>query len=78
MEAGSIGIIAAVIFFIVFVALAMIVLGMIRRTMKLAFRLAIVGVLLVVAVVGAISLWWFAGASKPNQNRPPATIRQNR
>lgn len=63
METGSIGLIAAVIFLIVFVALAMIVLSFVKRTVKLAFRIAIVGVLLLIGVVGAASLWWFTGSS---------------
>ena len=62
MEAGSVGVIAAIIFFAVFVGGAMIVFSMIRRTVKLAFRLMIVGVLLLIAVAGATSLWWFGGS----------------
>ena len=71
------GIIAAVIFFIVFIGAAMLVFSMIKRTVKLAFRLLIVGVLLLIAVVGATSLWWFAGAPKPNTDKP-ATLRPAR
>lgn len=73
----SIGIIAAVIFFIIFIGAAMVVFSMIKRTVKLAFRLLIVGTLLLIAVVGATSLWWFAGSPAPNANRP-ATIRPAR
>jgi nitric oxide reductase large subunit len=69
METGSIGLIAAVIFLIVFVALAMIVLSFVKRTVKLAFRLAIVGVLLLIGVIGAASLWWFAGSSSGDKPR---------
>lgn len=69
MEIGSIGIVAAVIFFVVFIALASIVFSMIRRTVKLAFRLAIVSVLLLIAVTGAVSLWWFTGAETPSTQR---------
>lgn len=73
----EIGIIAAVIFFIIFIGVAMVVFSMVRRTMKLAFRLLIVGVLLLIAIAGAFSLWWFSGSPKPNTNRP-ATVRPNR
>ena len=76
MEAGSIGLIAAIIFLVVFVALAMVVLSFVRRTVKLAFRIAIVGVLLLIGVVGAASLWWFAGGS-PDKPRA-APVRQTR
>lgn len=76
MEAGSIGLISAVIFLIVFVALAMVVLSFIRRTVKLAFRIAIVGVLLLIGVIGAASLWWFAGGSSDKPRTAP--VRQTR
>ncbi|MEP6925960.1 MAG: hypothetical protein ABI954_15940 [Pyrinomonadaceae bacterium] len=73
----SIGIVAAVIVFIVFVGAAMLVFTMVKRTVKLAFRLLIVGILLLIAVAGAASVWWFAGSPAPNTNRP-ATIRPAR
>jgi nitric oxide reductase large subunit len=76
MEAGSIGLIAAIIFLVVFVALAMVVLSFIRRTVKLALRIAIVGVLLLIGVVGASSLWWFAGSSGDKPRTAP--VRQTR
>lgn len=71
METGSIGLIAAVIFLIVFVALAMIVLSFVKRTVKLAFRIAIVGVLLLIGVIGAASLWWFAGSGGDKPRTAP-------
>lgn len=73
----GIGIVAAVIIFVVFVGAAMLVFSMVKRTVKLAFRLIIVGVLLLIAVAGATSVWWFAGSPAPNANRP-ATIRPTR
>ena len=76
MEAGSIGLIAAIIFLVVFVALAMVVLSFVRRTVKLAFRIAIVGILLLIGVVGAASLWWFAGGSGDKSRTAP--VRQTR
>lgn len=71
----GIGLIAAVIFLIVFIGLAMIVFTMIRRTVKLALRLLIVGVLLLIAFAGATSLWWFSGST--NKERP-APVRRTR
>ena len=76
MEAGSIGLIAGVIFLVVFIALAMIVLSFVKRTVKLAFRIAIVGVLLLIGVIGAASLWWFAGGSGDKPRTAP--VRQTR
>jgi NhaP-type Na+/H+ or K+/H+ antiporter len=73
----TIGIVGAVIFFVVFVGAAMLIFSMIKRTVKIAARLVIVSVLLLIAVVGAFSLWWFSGSPRPNANRP-AIVRPNR
>jgi nitric oxide reductase large subunit len=56
--------------------LAMVVLSFVRRTVKLAFRLAIVGVLLLIGVIGAASLWWFAGGAGDKSRSAP--VRQAR
>jgi protein-S-isoprenylcysteine O-methyltransferase Ste14 len=77
MEIGAFGIVAAVVFFILMIGVAMVVFSMIRRTVKLAFRLLIVGLLLLIAVVGAASLWWFSGANTPSKTSP-ANSRQAR
>ncbi len=70
------GIVAAVIFFVVFVGVAMFVFSMIRRTVKLAFRLMIIGVLLLVAVAGAAGLWWGFGTA--NNGKPAVPIQRAR
>lgn len=71
------GILAAVVFFVIFIGAAMLIFSLIKRTVKLALRLLIVGVLLLIAVAGATSLWWFAGAPKPKTEKP-ATLRPAR
>jgi hypothetical protein len=65
---GEIGAALAVGFFLVFAALAFIVFKMIKRTVKMAVRMAIVAVILLIAVVGGASLLYFNsgnGGSKP-------------
>lgn len=76
MEIGAYGVVAAVVFFILMIGVAMVVFSMIRRTVKLAFRLLIVGVLLLIAIAGASSLWWFSGANSAKTR--PANSRQTR
>ena len=49
---------AGVVFFLVLAALAFILFRIFRRTMKLAFRVAIVGVILFIALAGFTALWW--------------------
>lgn len=50
--AGGIGAVVGIGFFLILAAVAFIVFKMLKRTVKMAVRMAIVGVILVVAVVG--------------------------
>lgn len=67
---GGIGIFAAVAFFLVFLAVAFIAFKMLKRSLKMAFRIAIVVVILAVAVAGSVALWAFGTAKTP---RPTPT-----
>jgi hypothetical protein len=64
--------IVAGILFLVLVA-GLVVFFVARKVMKMAVRLAIVGVVLLVVIVGGISLWYFNSSGGGNDNRPPAT-----
>lgn len=66
---GGIGIFAAAAFFLVFLAAAFIAFKLLKRTVKMAFRLVIVAVILAVAVAGSVALWAFGTAKSP---RPTA------
>jgi hypothetical protein len=48
-----------VVFVLVLAVLAWILFRIFRKTMKLAFRVAIVGVILFIALAGFTALWWF-------------------
>ena len=63
--------IAGVAFFVVLALTAYIAFKALRKTMKMAMRLVIVMVILAVAVVGSISLWYFSSDGVQKQ-RPPA------
>lgn len=67
--------IAGVVFFLVFVAVAYIVLRMLRKTVKMAVRLGIVAVVLVAAVVGSIAVWYLSYSSDDAPKSRP-TSRQ--
>ena len=67
---GGIGILAAVAFFLIFLAVAFIAFKMLKRTVKMAFRVAIVVVILAVAVAGSVALWAFGTSKSP---RPTPT-----
>ena len=43
---------------------------LLKKTVKMAFRLAIVAVILVIAIAGSVSFWWL-GSSKPARTEKP-------
>jgi hypothetical protein len=55
---SALGIGAGVAFFLVLAILAFILYWIFRKTMKLVFRVAIVGVVLFIALAGFTALWW--------------------
>ncbi|HLA95568.1 MAG TPA: hypothetical protein VK612_07595 [Pyrinomonadaceae bacterium] len=70
---GTVGVAAVFVgFFLVALAVAYIVFRLLRKTVKMAFRLAIVAVILAVAVVGIASLFYIGigTAEKPRPTRP--------
>lgn len=70
--AGGVGVVAAVMFFLVLLAAAFIAFKMLKRTVKMAFRMVIVAVILAVAIAGSIGLWAFSGGGG-NTDRPRPT-----
>jgi hypothetical protein len=69
-EAGPLGLAAGVGFFLVFLAVAYIAFRILRKTMKMAFRLAIVAGIVLVAVIGSVTIFWLSSGSRPGP-RPP-------
>ena len=63
---------AGLVFFAVFAAIAYVVFRLLRKTVKMAFRMAVVAAILVVAVVGSLSFWWFSSGTA-QKTRPAAT-----
>lgn len=61
---------ASVAFLLIFAVVAYIAFRMLKKTLKMVFRMAIVAVILVIAVVGSLSLWWFnsGSSSSPKSN----------
>lgn len=73
---GTTAAVAGIAFFLVFVAVAYVVLRMLKKTVRMAFRMALVAAVLLIAVVGSISVWWFASGSGTPQRAKPAQSRQ--
>ncbi|MEQ1921414.1 MAG: hypothetical protein ABL952_02795 [Pyrinomonadaceae bacterium] len=72
-----IGLFAGVVFVLICIAVAITAFLLLRKTLKMAFRMAIVGVILLIAIVGgiaAVSLG-FLSSDRPRPPRPLPTSR---
>jgi multisubunit Na+/H+ antiporter MnhB subunit len=67
---GTIGVIVAVSFLLVFLGVAFVAYKALKKTVKMAFRLAVVGVILVIAIAGSVSLWYFSSGGTPKLKPP--------
>lgn len=66
--------IAAIIFVAFLLAVAAITFFVLKRAVKMAFRAAIVALIVLIALVGGASLWFFGSTDKSaNENRPVNT-----
>jgi len=72
-SAGMLGIGAAAAFFVVVAAVGFVVLKILKKSVKMAVRVAIVAVILVIAFAGSIALW--AIESKPSGRPVPRNNR---
>ena len=68
--------IAAIIFVIFMLSVAAVTFFVLKRAIKMAVRAAIIALIVLIAIVGSASLWWFGiNSDKPQQ---PATIKKTR
>jgi hypothetical protein len=72
---GGIGIFAGVVFFFVLLAVAFIAFKLLKRTVKMAFRMAIAGIIVLIAIAGSIAFFWL-GSSKPSRPQPRPAAAQ--
>jgi hypothetical protein len=72
---GAIGLTAGVVFFFILAAVAYVIFRILRKSVRMAFRMAIVAAILVIALVGTISFYWFGTGSSP---RPTQKSSQRR
>lgn len=70
LDIGTMGVIVAVSFFLVFLGIAYVAYKALRKTAKMAFRLAVVSVILAIAIAGSASLWYFSGGGSPKLKPP--------
>lgn len=73
IDMGGTGALAAgLVFFAVFAAIAYIAFRLLKKTVKMAFRMAVVAAILLIAIVGSLSFWWFNSGTAQKQ-RPAAS-----
>lgn len=71
---GGIGVFLGVAFLLVFAGGAFIAFKLLRKSLRMAFRIAIVLILLAVAIAGS-SFFFLAGTSKPARPSRPLPAR---
>ena len=67
---GVMGGVVAAAFFLVFLGVAFVAYKALRKTAKMAFRMAVVGIILLIAVAGSFSLWYFSSGGSPRLKPP--------
>lgn len=73
-SSGILGVGIAGAFFLALAIAAFIAFKMIKRTVKMAVRLVIVGAILLIAIIGSIALFFFANqAPSSDKGRPAAS-----
>lgn len=68
--------IAVIIFTLFIIAVAVVTFFILRKAIKMAFRAAIVFLILIIGIVGAASLWYFGSDS--NSGKTPAPTKKSR
>ena len=63
---GGLAIFGGVAFLLGLAAVALVAFFLLRKTLKMGFRLTIVGVILAIAIAGCVSFWWL-GSSRPKR-----------
>lgn len=72
---GGVGIVAGVAFLLIFLGLAIIAFKMLRKTVKMAFRITIVAIIVAIALAGS-AFFLSLGTAKPVRPTPrPAPAR---
>jgi len=62
---GGLGVIAGVVFLLICLAAAYLAFRLLKKSVKMAFRLIIVGVIILIAIAGSVSFWWLGASSSP-------------
>ena len=72
---GAIGLGVGFAFFLIAVAFAYVVFRVLRKSVKMAFRLAIVSVILFIGAVGTLAFFYMGSGSSPKGRPAPSRQR---
>ncbi|MEP6901661.1 MAG: hypothetical protein ABJA66_07915 [Actinomycetota bacterium] len=75
---GGIGVFLGIAFFFIFAAIAFVAYKMLRKTVKMAVRMAVVIVILAIAFIGSIAFLWFGSGGGNRPVRPVPTTQKPR
>jgi len=67
---STIGIVVGAAFFLLFLGVAFVAYKALKKTVKMAFRMTVVAIILIIAVAGSVSLWYFSGGGTQKQKPP--------
>lgn len=73
---AEIAVFIGVAFFFIVIASGAFAFVMLKKTLKMAIRLLIVGLVLLIAICGSVALWMFLQSS-PSPNRPTRPANSN-
>ena len=73
-SSGALLVGAGIVFVIALAAVAYIAFRIFRKTMKMAFRMAVLAAVMIFVLGGSVGLWWF-GTSKPAPRPTPQRTR---
>lgn len=75
---GVIGAVFGVGFFLLLAGVAFVAYKSLKKTLKWGVRIAIAAVILIIALAGSITLWWYGSSGGTQRPRPPAPTRPQR
>lgn len=78
IPSGTTTLIAAVGLFFILLAAAYVLFRMLRKTVKMAFRMAMVVSVLLTFLVGGVALYWFGTGSTSKPTRTERSRQQQR
>lgn len=73
-----IGGVIGVAFFFLFLGVAFVAFKALKKTVKMALRMSIVAVILLIGIVGSIALWYLSSAKSPRLKAPKPVPTRSR